>query len=50
MLNMIKQKDCQEDCGFKENYSSGDFQQQRTLAYNYNVLEHGKWKQCGLDL
>ena len=28
---------CQKDCGCKS-YSSGDFKQQGTSAYNYNVL------------
>ena len=27
-----------EDCGCKESYCSGDFKQQGTSAYNYNVL------------
>ena len=33
VLNMIEQNVCQEDCGCK-----GDFKQQGTSAYNYNVL------------
>ena len=33
VLNMIE---CQEDCGCKS-YSSGDFKQQGTSDYNYNV-------------
>ena len=33
---MIEQNDCQEDCGCKKSYSSGDFKQQGTSAYNCN--------------
>ena len=29
---------CQEDCGWKKSYSSGDFKQQGIWAYEYNVL------------
>ena len=36
VLTMIEQNDCQEDCGCKS-YSSGDFKQEGTSAYNYNV-------------
>ena len=36
VLTMIEQNDCQEDCGCKS-YSSGDFKQEGTLTYNYNV-------------
>ena len=49
VLTLIEQNDCQEDCGCKS-YSSGDFKQEGTLAYNYNVhavnCEQG-WKVSG---
>ena len=32
------ENDCQEDCGCKKSYSSGDVKRQGTSAYNYNVL------------
>ena len=35
---MIEQNDCQEDCGCKQNYSSGDFKQQGTSAYNGTTM------------
>jgi len=35
---MIEQNDCKKDCCSKKTYSSGDFKQQGTLAYNYNIL------------
>ena len=44
VLNMIEQNERLEDCGCKS-YSSGDFKQQRTSAYNYNVLSVN----CGQD-
>ena len=47
---MIEQNDCQEDCGCKKSYSSGDFKQQGTSAYNYNVLSvncEQDWKVSG---
>ena len=34
---MIEQNECQEGCGCKKNYSSGDFSK-GTSAYNYDVL------------
>ena len=49
MLNMIEQNECQEDSGCKS-YSSGDFKQQGTLAYNYDVLAvncEQDWKVSG---
>ena len=39
VLTMIEQNDCQEDCGCKS-YSSDDFKQEGTSAYNYNVHAH----------
>ena len=47
---MMEQNDCQEDWGCKESYSSGDFKQQRTSAYKYNVLSvnfEQDWKVSG---
>ena len=38
VLNMIEQNDCQEDRDCKKSYSSGDFKQQGSSAYNYNVI------------
>ena len=36
VLTMIEQNECQEDGGCKT-YFSGDFKQEGTSAYNYNV-------------
>ena len=47
---LSEQNDCQENCGCKESYSSGDFKQQRTSAYKYNVLSvnfEQDWKVSG---
>jgi len=35
---MIEQNDYQKNCCCKKIYSSGDFKQQGTSTYNYNVL------------
>ena len=46
VLTMI---DCQKDCG-RKSYSSGDFKQEETSAYNYNVLAvncEQDWKVSG---
>ena len=46
VLTMI---DCQKDCGCKS-YSSGDFKQEGTSAYNYNVHAvycEQEWKVSG---
>ena len=48
-MSMIEQNECQEDCGCKS-YSSGDFEQEGTSAYNYNVLAvncQQDWKVSG---
>ena len=50
VVNMIKQNYCQEDCSCKKSYSSGDFKQQQTSPYNYNVLSMNceqDWKVSG---
>ena len=49
VLNMIEQNECQENCGCKS-YSSGDFKQQESSAYNYNVFAvncEQDWKVSG---
>ena len=45
-----RENDCQEDHSWKQNYSSGDFEQKRTSAYNYNLRSvncEQDWKLSG---
>ena len=34
---MIELNECQEGCGCRKSYFSGDVKQQGTSAYNYNI-------------
>ena len=47
---IIEQNECQEGCGCKNSYSSGDFKQQGTSANVYNVFAMNceqDWKVSG---